>query len=96
MAKRSVDDEALRAGRSRDGSSVHAPRGSLWPVRSVDQRLGRFEERFERRLLETTGALRDDIAATRADLLRWPFLFWVGQPAAMPGWLALAFRSVPR
>jgi hypothetical protein len=53
-----------------------------------EQRLGHLEslliERFERRL-----------ADTRVDLLKWSFLFWIGQVAAIGGMLAFALRSVP-
>jgi hypothetical protein len=52
----------------------------------LEQRLGHLEslliERFERRL-----------ADTRVDLLKWSFLFWVGQVAAIGGMLAFALRS---
>jgi hypothetical protein len=55
----------------------------------LDQRLGHLEsllvERFERRLAETRG-----------DLLKWSFLFWIGQVAAIGGMLAFALRSIGR
>jgi len=54
-----------------------------------EERLGHLEslliERFERRLAET-----------RVDLLKWSFLFWIGQVAAIGGMLAFALRSVGR
>jgi hypothetical protein len=60
-------------------------------------------ERFERRLTEEVGALRidmahmkmdlqQDIAAARVDILRWSFVFWIGQVAAVSGLLAFALR----
>jgi hypothetical protein len=57
-------------------------------------------DRFERRLGEECGTLREEIRAlrvefrsdlkvevanVRADLLKWSFLFWVGQIAAVAG-----------
>ena len=52
-----------------------------------EERLGHLEslliERFERRLAET-----------RVDLLKWSFLFWVGQIAAIGGMLSFALRSL--
>lgn len=50
-------------------------------------------ERFERRLAEELGALRGefhrDLHAIRVDLLKWSFLFWVGQISALAGLIAM-------
>ena len=62
-------------------------------------------ERFERRLSEEIGALRVDIAkefaavrvdmaAMQANLLKWSFLFWVGQFAAASAMTAFLLRTV--
>jgi hypothetical protein len=58
--------------------------------------LDRASERFERRLAEETGKIRLDIAGVREemgtlrfDLLKWSFLFWIGELAAMAGILSL-------
>jgi hypothetical protein len=68
-------------------------------------------DRFERRLTEEISALRLDfrealhdglssvrqeLATTRVEMLKWSFLFWVGQVAAMAGLLALMFRLTGR
>jgi len=45
-------------------------------------------DRFERRLAEETSRLRLDFAEMKYDLLKWSFLFWVGQVAAVAGLLA--------
>jgi hypothetical protein len=54
-------------------------------------------ERFERRLSEEIGKLRVDVAEqlalTRNELLKWSFLFWIGQVAATAGLLALMLRA---
>ena len=65
------------------------------------------EERFERRLAEEMGSLRIDVvssiaalkndmvrelATTRTEILKWSFVFWIGQVAAVAGLLALALR----
>lgn len=62
--------------------------------------VGLVAERFERRLSEESGALRLDIAAvrgeiasTKAELIRWMFIFWVGQVGATLGILFAFFRS---
>ena len=56
-------------------------------------------DRFERRLTEEMSALRLEMhqgfaalrqedATTRVELLKWSFLFWIGQVAAIAGLLA--------
>jgi len=61
-------------------------------------------ERFERRLVEETSKLRVEIAQLRSDLredmsslrvelLRWAFLFWVGQIVSIGGLMALLLRD---
>jgi hypothetical protein len=64
-------------------------------------------DRFDRRLSEESGAVRvevangfavvrQEIASARADILRWSFLFWIGQVAAMAGLIGLVLRAVAR
>jgi hypothetical protein len=64
----------------------------------LDQRVGHLEslliERFERRLAEQSSGLRQEIATARVDLLKWSFLFWIGQVAAIAGMLAFVLRSL--
>ncbi len=36
--------------------------------------------------------LRQELATTRVELIRWSFLFWVGQVAAILGVLAIMAR----
>jgi len=38
---------------------------------------GRFDAKLEQRLAELKADLRTEIAATRAEILRWNFLFWI-------------------
>jgi len=45
-------------------------------------------ERLERRLAETKGCLEKQIADVKADLIKWMFVFWVGQIAVMIGILS--------
>lgn len=49
-----------------------------------------FETRavFRQELTETRAALREDMAALRVEVLRWSFLFWLGQIAAVAGLLS--------
>lgn len=74
-----------------------------------DEVLAVAVERFERRLSEEIGALRVDMAkefaavhvetakefaATRSDLLKWSFLFWIGQFAAVSAMMAFLLRTL--
>ena len=83
-------------GRPRRGSDSA---GSHWR----DDVLQETIEHFERRLTEEVGGLRvemahmkmdlrQDIAAARVDILRWSFVFWIGQVAAVIGLLAFMLR----
>jgi hypothetical protein len=51
-------------------------------------------ESFERRLAEETAKLRLDMANMKFELVKWNFLFWIGQLAAMTGILSLMLRGV--
>ena len=61
-----------------------------------DEVLTAAADRFERRLGTEMSALRlemsRDLSALRVELLKWSFLFWVGQVATMAGLLALMLR----
>ena len=48
-----------------------------------DQVLTLAGERFERRLIEEVSKLRQELAKDRFELVKWMFLFWVSQLAAM-------------
>lgn len=50
------------------------------------------EERFERRLGEEIAKLSIQISEVRADLIKWMFIFWVGQMAGILGILFAFFR----
>jgi hypothetical protein len=49
-------------------------------------------ERFERRLIDETAKLRVEIAKDRFEVLKWMFLFWLGQVAAMAAMLNFMLR----
>jgi hypothetical protein len=40
--------------------------------------------------------LREEMATTRVEMLKWSFLFWIGQVAAVAGLFALMFRVMGR
>ena len=51
-------------------------------------------ESFERRLAEEMSKLRLEMATMRFDILKWSFLFWIGQLAAMTAILSIMLRDV--
>jgi len=51
-------------------------------------------ESFERRLTEETSKLRLDMVNLKFDLLKWNFLFWIGQLAAMTAILSVMLRGL--
>jgi hypothetical protein len=54
-------------------------------------------DRFERRLAEELSGLRQQITqelvTTRVDMLKWSFVFWIGQVAAMAALLSFMLRK---
>ena len=70
-----------------------------------EQVLSRATDRFERRLAEEVGALRtemhagfadirQELATTRVEMLKWSFLFWIGQVATIAALLSFMLRGV--
>ena len=55
----------------------------------ADHRLGSRQELADLRL-----GIRQEMADTRVELLRWSFLFWIGQVAVVASLLALMLRLV--
>lgn len=64
-------------------------------------------DRFERRLTQEVGVLRhefhasfqelrSEIASTKIEILRWSFLFWIGQVAAIAALLSFMLRAAGR
>jgi hypothetical protein len=51
------------------------------------------EERFERRLAEEIGKVRQEIAEVKADIIRWMFIFSVGQVGVITGILFVFFKA---
>lgn len=56
------------------------------------QMLSTATDRFDRRLAEEMSSLRNEMATTRLDMLKWSFVFWIGQVAAMAGLLSFMKR----
>jgi hypothetical protein len=47
---------------------------------------------LSKRIVETKADLEKQIANTRADVIKWMFIFWAGQIAAMTGLLSLFYK----
>ena len=51
-------------------------------------------DRFERRLSEETGMLRVEIARMQTSLVRWMFVFWLGQIGVTLAVVGVVLRAV--
>ena len=61
---------------------------------SFERRIGKATASFERRLTDETSKLRLEMACLKFELLKWSFLFWIGQLAAMTAILSFLLRNV--
>jgi hypothetical protein len=60
----------------------------------LDRRIAEVSERFDRRLTEESAKLRLEMANLKFDLLKWNFLFWIGQVAVLVSVLSWMLRGV--
>jgi hypothetical protein len=60
------------------------------------QEMGGLEGRLRQEMGGLEGRLHKEIGGQRVESLRWSFLFWVGQVAAMAALLGFMLRGVPR
>jgi hypothetical protein len=51
-------------------------------------------ESVEHRLADEMGKRRLDLANLRVELLKWSFLFWIGQVAALSAVFSLLLRAM--
>lgn len=63
---------------------------------SVRQEIAETAGSLRQEIAETRGVLRVELANGRAELLKWAFLFWVGQAATVAGLMALMLRATGR
>ena len=64
--------------------------------RRLTVEIGLLRQEFSAALHGGLGAIRAEIATGRVEILRWSFLFWIGQLAAIAGLLAFMFRFAGR
>ncbi len=63
---------------------------------SLRQGMAETAGSLRQEIAETKGVLRVELANSRAELLKWAFLFWVGQAATVAGLMALILRVAGR
>ena len=56
--------------------------------RRLTEEISGLREEFHRTLHEGLTAVRQEIATTRFELLKWSFVFWIGQVAVVAGLFA--------
>jgi hypothetical protein len=64
--------------------------------RQLSEELSGLRVEFRTVLHDGFTAVRQEIATTRVEMLKWSFLFWIGQVAAMAGLVAIAFKMTVR
>ncbi len=57
----------------------------------VNRNITEVETRLDKRITEVETRLQTQLAETKSELIRWMFIFWVGQLAAMLGILFAFF-----
>jgi hypothetical protein len=60
--------------------------------RRLTQEIAPLRQDFHTALQGGLAAIRAELATTRVELLRWSFVFWIGQVAAIAGLLAFMLR----
>jgi hypothetical protein len=60
--------------------------------RRLAQELGAFRTEISTALNDGLAAIRQETATARLDMLKWSFVFWIGQVAAIAGLLAFIRR----
>ncbi|RME44497.1 MAG: hypothetical protein D6791_13035 [Chloroflexi bacterium] len=58
----------------------------------LDQRITEVKTELDQRITEVEARLQTQLAETKADLIRWMFIFWVGQLATILGVLFVFFK----
>jgi len=62
---------------------------------SLRQEMAQLGGSLRQEIAELRGDLREDIATGRFELLKWAFLFWVGQVVSVVGLVGLMLRTMP-
>jgi len=60
--------------------------------RRLAQELGAFKTEVSQALNDVATAIREETATAKLEMLKWSFVFWIGQVAAVAGLLAFMRR----
>ena len=60
--------------------------------RRLAQELGAFKSEVSQALNQVATAIREETATAKLEMLKWSFVFWIGQVAAVAGLLAFMRR----
>jgi hypothetical protein len=60
--------------------------------RRLTEEISQLRREFYSALHEGLAAIRTELATTRVEMLRWSFLFWIGQVAVIASLLAFMLR----
>ncbi len=72
-------------------------RAEICQTRSeLRQEMARMDAGLRVALTEGLSKIRAEMSDMRVDVLRWSFLFWIGQVAAMAALLAFMLRTIAR
>ena len=64
--------------------------------RRLTQEAALIRQDMQRSLQDGLGAIRADLANARVEMLRWSFVFWIGQVAAVAAVFAFIVRATGR
>lgn len=60
----------------------------------LDRRIAEVSARFDARLAEELSKIRLEMASLRFDVVKWSFLFWIGQVAVLVSVLSWMLRGI--
>ena len=64
--------------------------------RRLTQEISLLRQDFHQSLNEGLAGIRTELATVRVEMLRWSFVFWIGQVAAVAALLAFMLRASGR
>ena len=86
-------ESTLRADISKIESGIRADTATMESAIRGD--MSRMESAIRRDMSQMESVIRQDIAGGRVDLLKWSFVFWIGQVLALASLFAVMIRMRP-
>ena len=90
--ERRLSEEASKFGTRVTEETAKLDRRVTEEAGRLDNRITEEAAKLDRRITEEVARLRTQISDVRADLIRWMFVFWVGQVGVLLGILFAFFR----